>query len=93
MGTVEAPGPDHVGAHEHGMLEQLFLGLTDNDVIVHADDASVAFPAYSILHIPLGSSHSVDVAEGDKMYYMWMDFFRDKKGEEWLKTHNAVKKE
>lgn len=92
MGTVKTTGPDKVGAHEHGMLEQLFLGLTDNQVIVYADDAQIDFPAYSILHIPLGSSHSVEALEGEEMYYLWMDFFRDKKGEEWLKTHNTVKK-
>jgi len=90
MGTVQAPGPDKVGAHEHGMLEQLFLGLTDNEVTVFADDAKIKLPAYSILHIPLGSSHSVEVEKGKKMYYMWMDFFRDKEGEEWLKTHNKI---
>lgn len=93
MGTVETKGPDKVGAHEHGMLEQLFLGLTDNQVIVFADDAKIDFPAFSILHIPLGSSHSVEVKEGNKMYYVWMDFFLDSKGEEWLKTHKTVKEE
>ncbi len=93
MGTVETIGPDKVDPHEHGMLEQLFLGLTDNNVVVQADDKKIDFPAYSILHIPLGSSHSVEAKKGDKMYYMWMDFFLDKKGEEWLKTHNAVKKQ
>lgn len=92
MGTVETTGPDKVDAHEHGMLEQLFLGLTDNEVVVYADNAQIDFPAYSILHIPLGSSHSVSVDKGKKMYYMWMDFFLDSKGEEWLKTHNTVKK-
>ena len=91
MGTVETTGPDKVEPHEHGMLEQLFLGLTDNQVVVYADDAKIDFPAYSILHIPLGSSHSVEAMKGDKMYYVWMDFFLDKKGEEWLKTHNTVK--
>jgi len=92
MGTVETAGPDKVAPHEHAMLEQLFLGLTDNDVVVYADEAKINFPAYSILHIPLGSSHSVEAATGDKMYYMWMDFFLDKKGEEWLNTHKAVEK-
>ncbi|WP_238988390.1 hypothetical protein [Aureibaculum marinum] len=93
MGTVKAPGPDHVGAHEHGMLEQLFLGLKNNKIVVYADEAKVNMPEYSVLHIPLGSSHSVDVFDGDQMYYVWMDFFRDKKGEEWLKTHNTIKKQ
>jgi hypothetical protein len=32
------------------------------------------------------------VNEGKEMYYVWMDFFLDKKGEEWLKTHKAIKK-
>lgn len=93
MGTVQTKGPDKVGAHEHGMLEQLFLGLTDNQVIVYADDAQIDFPEHSILHIPLGSSHSVEALDGEEMYYVWMDFFRDKAGEEWLKTHNAVEEE
>lgn len=90
LGTVEAPGPDRVGAHEHAMLDQLFLGLTDNDVIVHADGASARFGEYSLLHIPLGSSHGVTVDENKKMYYMWMDFFLTKEGQEWLKTHKPI---
>lgn len=90
MGTVETTGPDEVGAHEHPMLDQLFLGLADNDSTVHADDAQVHFSPFSILHIPLGSRHWVEVEDGHRMYYMWMDFFLTKEGEEWLKTHNAV---
>lgn len=89
MGTVKTIGPDAVGAHEHGMLEQLFLGLTDNQTIVYADEAQVDFPEYSLLHIPRGSSHSVSVNANNEMYYVWMDFFVDKDGEEWLKTHNT----
>lgn len=89
MGTVQTKGPDEVGAHEHPMLEQLFLGLTDNNSVVYADEAQVDFPEYSVLHIPLGSSHSVSVDKDEILYYVWMDFFLDKKGEEWLKTHNV----
>jgi len=89
MGTVKTVGPDAVGAHEHAMLEQLFLGLTDNNTIVYADDAQVDFPEYTLLHIPRGSSHSVSVKANNEMYYVWMDFFVDKDGEEWLKTHNT----
>lgn len=87
MGTVQTIGPDAVGAHEHPMLEQLFLGLADNSCTVYADDAEVNFSEHSLLHIPLGSRHSVSVAQEKVMYYVWMDFFLDKKGEEWLKTH------
>jgi hypothetical protein len=90
LGTVEAPGPDAVGAHEHPMLDQLFLGLTNNHVVVHADDASTIFGEYALLHIPIGSSHWVTVEENKKMYYMWMDFFLTKEGQEWLKTHKPM---
>jgi hypothetical protein len=92
MGTVQTKGPDKVGAHAHPMLEQLFLGLSKNNCVVYADDAKVAFPEYSMLHIPLGSSHSVSVDKDDVLYYVWMDFFLDSKGEEWLKTHNVKDK-
>ncbi|TXF90379.1 hypothetical protein FUA23_06205 [Neolewinella aurantiaca] len=87
MGTVQTKGPDEVGAHEHPMLEQLFLGLAGNKCTVYADDAQVEFPEHSLLHIPLGSRHSVTVDEGETLHYVWMDFFMDSKGEEWLKTH------
>jgi len=90
LGTVEAPGPDAVGAHEHSMLDQLFLGLSGNDVIVTADDKTAVFKEYSLLHIPIGSSHWVSVEKGKKMYYMWMDFFLTKVGQEWLKTHKPI---
>ena len=90
LGTVEAMGPDSVGAHSHPMLEQLFLGLENNDITVHADKASNKMGAFSLLHIPLGSTHWVDVAEGSKMNYMWMDFFLTKAGEVWLDTHKAI---
>jgi len=90
LGTVETLGPDAVGAHMHPMLDQLFLGLTSNDVTVHADDRSAEFKEYSLLHIPIGSSHWVTVEENKKMYYMWMDFFLTKEGQEWLKTHKPI---
>ena len=89
MGTVQTKGPDEVGAHEHPMLEQLFLGLKNNRCIVYADGAQVDFSQYAVLHVPLGSRHSVSVEKDKVLYYVWMDFFLDKKGEEWLKTHKV----
>jgi len=93
LGTVETKGPDAVGAHEHAMLDQLFLGLTDNDVTVQADDVSAHFTEYSLLHIPIGSSHGASVEENKIMYYMWMDFFISREGQEWLKTHKPISKD
>ncbi|QOD61480.1 hypothetical protein H9I45_03245 [Polaribacter haliotis] len=93
MGTVQTKGPDRVGFHEHPMLEQLFLGLSKNNSVVYADKTQINFSEFSVLHIPLGSSHSVSVEKDEIMYYVWMDFFRDKKGEEWLKTHKTKKED
>jgi len=90
MGTVETTGPDKVGAHRHPMLEQLFLGLKDNDITVTADEAKANLTEHSILHIPLGSNHGASVVEGKKLYYVWMDFFESKEGQEWLKMHKPV---
>jgi aromatic ring-cleaving dioxygenase len=90
MGTVETTGPDKVGAHRHPMLEQLFLGLKDNDITVIADDAKANLTAFSILHIPLGSDHGAEVADGKKLYYVWMDFFAAKEGQEYLKMHQPL---
>jgi len=87
IGTVETTGPDRVGAHRHPMLEQFFLGLKSHDVTVIADGRRAPHVEYSLLHIPLGSMHGVEVLEGKKLYYMWMDFFTSKAGQEWLKTH------
>jgi hypothetical protein len=93
MGTVETTGPDTVGAHRHPMLEQLFLGLKDNDIMVSADDAEVQLTSFAILHIPLGSNHGAQVSEGKKLYYVWMDFFITKEGQEWLKMHQPTVEE
>ncbi|MFO7668381.1 MAG: hypothetical protein R6W31_01865 [Bacteroidales bacterium] len=93
LGTVETQGPDAVGAHEHAMLDQLFLGLTGNDITVHADELSARFGEYALLHIPIGSSHWATVEDNKKMYYMWMDFFLTREGQEWLKTHKPISKD
>ncbi len=87
IGTVETAGPDRVAPHAHPMLEQFFLGLDGNDIVVHADGGQTALGAYELLHIPLGSSHGAEVAEGKKLHYVWMDFFRDREGLRWLETH------
>jgi quercetin dioxygenase-like cupin family protein len=90
MGTVETTGPDKVGAHRHPMLEQLFLGLRGNDITVTADEARANLTQFSILHIPLGSNHGAEVADGKKLHYIWMDFFMEKKVQEWLKMHQPI---
>jgi hypothetical protein len=90
LGTVETTGPDAVAAHRHPMLEQLFLGLQDNDITVTADAATARLGSFEILHIPLGSNHGAQVGQGKKLHYVWMDFFMTKEGQEWLKMHKPV---
>lgn len=84
IGTVETAGPDEVGAHEHPMLEQLFLGLPGCECTVYADDASILLSENMIVHIPPGSMHSVKVAEGDKLSYVWLDFFKTIEGQDYI---------
>jgi hypothetical protein len=90
LGTVETTGPDAVVAHRHPMLEQLVLGLQDNDITVTADAATTRLTSFEILHIPLGSNHGAQVSAGKKLHYIWMDFFMKKEGQEWLKMHKPV---
>jgi quercetin dioxygenase-like cupin family protein len=87
IGTVETAGPDRVAPHAHPMLEQFFLGLDGNEIVVHADGEETPLGTYELLHIPLGSSHGAEVAEGKKLHYVWLDFFRDREGLKWLETH------
>jgi hypothetical protein len=84
MGSVETTGPDLVAAHRHPMLEQLFLGLPENNCFVRADDDETPFGGNVLLHIPLGSNHSVRVEPGQKLHYLWLDFFRSQEGMRWI---------
>jgi quercetin dioxygenase-like cupin family protein len=90
VGTVETTGPDRVAPHRHPMLEQLFLGLRENQITVIADGATASLTPLSILHIPSGSNHGAEVAEGKKMHYVWLDFFATREGQAWLKTHKPM---
>lgn len=89
-GTVETTGPDQVDRHKHPMLEQLFLGLRGNNATFSADDAQIASPPLSILHGPPGSMHGCQVIAGNRLYYVWLDFFLTRKGQEWLRMHKPV---
>lgn len=84
IGSVETTGDDRVAAHEHPMLEQLFFGLAGNDCVVRADEAELAFGDGVLLHIPLGSSHGVEVHAPQKLHYIWIDLFRDRQGMDWI---------
>ena len=86
-GSVQAAGPDAVGEHAHPMLEQLFLGLPGCAATVTADGAEARLGAWTLLHVPLGSTHGVRAGAGEAMHYVWLDLFRDLEGERWLEGH------
>jgi len=91
IGTVETSGPDVVAIHSHPMLEQWFLGLEGNDITVIADGVRMPLKTHELLHIPLGSRHGVEAAEGCRLNYIWIDIFLNRQGQEWLKEHQPLK--
>jgi hypothetical protein len=51
---------------------------------VHANENQAPFKEDVLLHIPLGSTHSVDVEEGKRLHYIWIDLFKDASGADWI---------
>lgn len=80
MGSVESYGRDKVAQHPHPMLDQFFFSFPENDADVLIDDFRVPMKGDTLLHIPLGSNHGVEVAEGRHMHYIWIDFFLGQAG-------------
>lgn len=91
MGSVYTEGPDSVAEHEHPMLEQLFLGLENCRCTCCADGKQTVLTENMLLHIPLGSKHSVSVLEGDTINYMWLDFFLTLEGQKYMDEQHHMK--
>ena len=90
MGSVQTTGPDRVEKHEHPFCDQLFYTLPECSMELLVDDISVHFDGDTLLHIPLASSHGVDVTERGCAHYIWVDFVIDPRGIEYL--HSAHEK-
>lgn len=90
MGSVTTEGPDSVGEHEHPMLDQHFFGLEKCKCTCNADGKSTILTENMMLHIPLGSKHSVSVAEGDILSYIWFDFFFTLKGQDYIDEQHKM---
>lgn len=78
MGSVESYGYDLVRPHAHPMLDQFFFSFPENDMEVIIDDEKINMKGNTILHIPLGSNHGVEVTGDRHMHYIWIDFMPDK---------------
>jgi hypothetical protein len=90
MGSVETTGPDLVAEHEHPMLDQLFLGLADCKCTCLADGDQTILSENMMLHIPLGSKHSVSVEEKDTLAYIWFDFFFTLQGQDYMREQHKM---
>ena len=79
MGSVESVGFDRVEPHEHPLLDQFFYSFPEpeNDIDLLIDGERYPYGANTLLHIPLGSNHGAEVAEGKKMHYLWIDFLSE----------------
>jgi quercetin dioxygenase-like cupin family protein len=93
MGSVETEGPDEVGEHDHPMLDQIFFGLKGCKCSCFANGEETVLTENMMLHIPLASKHYVSVAEGDKLAYIWMDFFLTLEGEKYMGEQHQVEEE
>ncbi len=93
MGSVETEGPDEVSEHEHPMLDQIFFGLEGCSCKCFADGEEALLTENLMLHIPLASKHYVSVAKGDKLAYIWMDFFLSLEGEKYMGEQHQMEEE
>jgi hypothetical protein len=93
IGSVQASGPDEVGAHAHPMLEQLFFSLPGNDIMVMAGSAETRFQERELLHIPLGSLHGTRVKAGKLMHYIWIDLFHTIQDMDYITNSHILKDE
>ena len=84
VGSVETEGPDEVGAHSHPMLEQVFIGLPQNNCKVVADGVEANLGEMEALHIPLGSHHGASVESGQHLHYIWIDLFLKGENMDWV---------
>lgn len=86
IGSVETHGLDRIEKHCHPYCDQLFYTLPECNMELLVDDFSVHFDGNTLLHIPLASSHGVDVTECGCAHYIWVDFVIDERGIEYLHT-------
>jgi len=91
MGSVESYGFDRVEPHAHPLIDQFFFSFPENDAELLVDGARKQFRGNTLVHIPLGSTHGVEVRKGKKMHYLWIDFILNKKGIDYLnKLHRPI---
>jgi hypothetical protein len=56
----------------------------------HAEGEQILLTENMLLHIPLGSKHSVSVESGDTLAYIWFDFFLSHEGEKYMSEQHQM---
>ena len=74
-------------------IDQLFFGLEGCKCTCVAGAETAVLTENMMLHIPIGSTHTISVEEGDKLYYIWLDFFLTLEGQKYMGEQHKMKDE
>jgi len=90
VGSVETYGKDRVEAHEHPDVEQLFFGFSENDMHLKINGELFYMGGNTLVHIPLASSHGVEVDDGGCAHYVWIDYIINENGLEYMDSAHEM---
>ena len=90
VGSVETYDKDRVEAHQHPDVEQMFFGFSENDMHLLINDELFYMGGNTLVHIPLASSHGVEVADGGCAHYVWIDYIINEKGLEYMDSAHEM---
>lgn len=90
VGSVETYGKDRVDAHEHPDVEQLFFGFSENDMHLKINGELTYMGGNTLVHIPLASTHGVEVEDGGCAHYVWIDYIINERGLEYMDSAHEM---
>lgn len=90
VGSVETYDKDRVDAHEHPDVEQMFFGFSENDMHLKINGELFYMGGNTLVHIPLASSHGVEVADGGCAHYVWIDYIINERGLEYMDSAHEM---
>ncbi len=73
MGSNEAGAHDRVERNCHPDIDQYFFSFPENDVDLLIEEDRVPFKGNTLIHVPLGCYHGVEIGSGQRMHYIWID--------------------
>ena len=73
MGSNEAGAHDRIDLNCHPAIDQYFFSFPENDVDLLIEADRLPFKGNTLVHIPLGCYHGVEIGAGQRMHYLWID--------------------